>query len=120
MKEESIILTILGVSTVGYFMTAVFPGWIGITMMVIIFFCSGIVDPVITGYLHHHASSHIRATIDSIQSLIERAIMFFVGIGFGLISSRTSVLIGFLFLEAVSLLFLLFFAYKNSKPEISS
>ncbi|MDM5326413.1 MFS transporter [Neobacillus sp. CF12] len=107
-RAESIILFILGITTVCFFMTAIFPGIVGIIMILIIFFASGVIDPVVTGYLHHHGSSEIRATIESFQSLIESVITFTVGIGFGIISSSISVVSGFFFLGVVSCLFYLF------------
>lgn len=108
-KEETIILSVLGVTSAGFFITAVSPGMIGIGAIIVIFLSSGVVDPVITGYLHHQTSSEIRATVDSIQSLIKRAIMFAAGLGFGFISSRSSVISGFIFLGVVSLVFFLMF-----------
>jgi MFS family permease len=107
-RAETIILFILGITTVCFFMTAIFPGIVGIIMILIIFFASGVIDPVVTGYLHHHGSSEIRATIESFQSLIESVITFTVGIGFGIISSSISVVSGFFFLGVVSCLFYLF------------
>ncbi|MFS0777250.1 MFS transporter [Neobacillus sp. 3P2-tot-E-2] len=101
-KAQSIILFILGITTVGFFMTAIFPGVIGLFMIILIFLASGVIDPVVTGYLHHHGSSEIRATIESVQSLIESIITFTAGIGFGIISSSLSIVSGFIFLGAFS------------------
>jgi MFS family permease len=111
-KAQSIILFILGITTIGFFMTAIFPGTIGLIVIILIFLASGVIDPVVTGYLHHHGSSEIRATIESIQSLIESIITFTVGIGFGIISSSFSILSGFLFLGAIACLFFLYFLKK--------
>lgn len=104
-RAQTIILFILGITTVCFFLTAIFPGSVGLIMIIIIFLASGVIDPVVTGYLHHHGSSEIRATIESIQSLIENLLSFTVGIGFGIISSRFSILSGFIFLGAISCLF---------------
>lgn len=111
-KAQSIIHFILGITTIGFFMTAIFQGTIGSIMIIIIFLASGVIDPVVTGYLHHHGSSEIRATIESIQSLIESIIAFTVGIGFGIISSSFSILSGFLFLGVIACLFFLYFLKK--------
>lgn len=108
-KAESIILFILGITTVCFFMTAIFPGSVGLIMIIIVFLASGVIDPVVTGYLHHQGSSQIRATIESIQSLIESVITFTVGIGFGIISTSISIASGFIFLGAISFLFFFFF-----------
>lgn len=111
-KAQSIIHFILGIITICFFMTAIFPGTIGLIMIIIIFLASGVIDPVVTGYLHHHGSSEIRATIESIQSLIESIITFTVGIGFGIISSSFSILSGFIFLGAIACLFFICFLKK--------
>ncbi len=111
-KAQSIIHFILGISTIGFFMTAIFPGIIGIIMIIFIFLASGVIDPVVTGYLHHHGNSEIRATIESIQSLFESIITFTVGIGFGIISSSFSILSGFIFLGAISCLFFFYYLKK--------
>jgi MFS family permease len=112
-KAQPIILFILGITTVGFLMTAIFPGVIGLIMIILIFLASGVIDPVVTGYLHHHGSSEIRATIESFQSLIESFITFTVGIGFGIISSSLSIVSGFLFLGAISCLFFLLLFEKG-------
>jgi MFS family permease len=108
-KAQSIILFILGITTVCFFMTAIFPGVIGLFMIILIFLASGVIDPVVTGFLHHHGSSEIRATIESVQSLIESIITFTVGIGFGIISTSLSNVSGFIFLGAFSCVFFLYF-----------
>lgn len=108
-NAQSIILFILAITTVGFFMTAIFPGIIGLFMIILIFLASGVIDPVVTGYLHHHGSSEIRATIESVKSLVESIITFTVGIGFGIISSSFSIVSGFIFLGVFSCLFFLYF-----------
>ncbi|MFB3163410.1 MFS transporter [Neobacillus sp. 179-J 1A1 HS] len=112
-KAQSIILFILGITTVCFFMIAIFPGVIGLSMIILIFLASGVIDPVVTGFLHHNGSSEIRATIESVQSLIESIITFTVGIGFGMISSSFSILSGFLFLGVISCLFFFYFLEKG-------
>lgn len=111
-KTKTIILTVLGVTTAGFMLSAILPGWAGVGMLIFVFLASGVVEPVVTGYLHHNGSSEIRATIESFQSLIERGISFIVGIGFGLISSNISVIAGFSFLGAVIFIFFLLFLKK--------
>ncbi|MFJ5762046.1 MFS transporter [Neobacillus sp. NPDC093182] len=111
-KAQSIIHFILGITTIGFFLTAIFPGTIGLIMIILIFLASGVIDPVVTGYLHHHGVSEIRATIESIHSLIESIITFTVGIGFGIISSSFSILSGFIFLGAIACLFFFYFLKK--------
>jgi predicted lysophospholipase L1 biosynthesis ABC-type transport system permease subunit len=113
-REERILVFILGVTTVGFFTAGIFPGRIGIAAMVITFLVSGVVDPLVSGYLHHRTRSDIRATVDSFQSLGKRAIVLAVGIAFGYVSSVSDVAIGFVFLGMVCFLFLILFL-KNIK-----
>lgn len=113
-KHETIILSVLGTSAAGFCITAIFSGMAGIFMIIFIFLASGVVEPVVAGYLHHRGSSDIRATIESFQSLIEKGITFIVGVGFGVISTHTSIVVGFGFLGAVMCLLFLLFAKKNS------
>lgn len=108
-NAQSIILFVLAITTVGFFMTAFFSGIIGLFMIILIFLASGVIDPVVTGYLHHHGSSEIRATIESVQSLLESIITFTVGIGFGIISSSFSIVSGYIFLGVFSFMFFLYF-----------
>lgn len=112
-KAQSIILFILGITSAGFFITAIFPGIIGIITIILIFLASGVIDPVATGYLHHHGKSEIRATIESIQSLIKGIITFTVGIGFGIISSSFTILSGFIFLGAILCLFFCYLLKKG-------
>lgn len=107
-------ICILAVTSLGFFVAGVLPGPIGIVAIVIIFLASGVIDPLVSGYLHHRAMSDIRATVDSFQSLGKRAIVFVVGIGFGYVSSISDAAIGFVFLGAVCFLFLILFL-KNIK-----
>lgn len=108
-RAQTIILCILGITTICYFLIAIFPGDVGLIMIMIIFLASGVIDPVVMGYLHHHGSSEIRATIESFQALIESIITFTVGIGFGIMSTSFSILSGFIFLGVISCLFFLYF-----------
>ncbi|MFS0864657.1 MFS transporter [Fredinandcohnia sp. 179-A 10B2 NHS] len=110
-----IIIGVLFIITAGLFLTAMFPGPLGMIVIVIIFLASGVIDPVITGYVHHRTDSTIRATVESVQSLLERGITLSIGLGFGLIATRVSVTIGFAYLGAVSLAFLVWMLVKSNK-----
>ncbi len=106
VSEERLLALVLVVTAAGFAAAAIFPGIVGLAVICLIFFVSGLVDPVVSGYLHHHVSSDIRATVDSFQSLGKRAIVLMVGLGFGYIATWFSVATGFLFLSVICLLFL--------------
>lgn len=116
-REERILMIILAMTSVGFFAAGIFRGPIGIVAILIVFLISGVVDPLVSGYLHHRVNSDIRATVDSFQSLGKRAIMFAVGIGFGYVSSISGVAIGFVFLGTVCFLFLIQFLKSIKKLE---
>lgn len=105
MKEETIITSILGSCVLGFIIAAGFQNMVGIVAIIFIFIASGVVEPVILGYLHHNTKSEIRATVESIQSLIERTLSFIFGIGFGIISSKINIIAGFAFLGFITLIF---------------
>lgn len=104
--EKSILAFVLAICSIGFFITYLFPGPIGVAAIFMIFLVSGVVEPIITGYLHRHASSDIRATIDSFQSLCKKGIIFGIGLAFGYIASMSSVSTGFAFLGLVCSVFL--------------
>lgn len=110
-----IIIGVLSIITSGLFLTAMFPGPLGMIVIIVIFLASGVIDPVITGYLHHRTDSTIRATVESVQSLLERGITLSIGLGFGLIATKASVTIGFAYLGAISLAFLAWMLVKSKK-----
>lgn len=71
LNEETIILSVLGINAAGFFMTTIFAGWIGISFILIIFLVSGVVDPVVMGYLHHRGSFRNKS-YDQIDSIPNR------------------------------------------------
>ncbi|MFT4414315.1 MFS transporter [Fredinandcohnia humi] len=113
LKADTIVLLVLSMISVGFFMTAIFPGRIGVVVVICMFLASGVVEPVTVGYVHHRVSSSIRATVDSFQSLLERTISLFIGLGFGYIATKLSVVVGFAFLGAVSFLILGWYIVKS-------
>ncbi|MGE5580649.1 MAG: MFS transporter [Bacillota bacterium] len=70
------------------------PGATGITALAAVSAVYGLVEPAVSGYLHHRVGSQIRATVDSFQSLGLRGVSTAVGLGFSL-ASRTSISRGF-------------------------
>lgn len=71
--------------------------------MIVAFFASELITPVITGYLQHLADDKARATIDSVNSLLNQLSTIGVGVLFGYVIKRSSVFIGFLLIAAVVL-----------------
>ena len=107
-RYEIILTCLVSVSAVGY--TAVFLTrnafclipMIGVTVV------GGIAEPLISGYLHHHTESHIRATVESFSSLGLRVISIPIGLLFGYISTAHSIFAGFAVLGGICLAYLVF------------
>lgn len=76
---------------------------------------AGITEPLITGYLHHHTESHIRATVESFASLGLQFLSMPVGLAFGFVSTRYSIFHGFAVLAAVCGSYLLLLIPLNPK-----
>ena len=77
--------------------------------VVAISFVAGIVEPLITGYLHHSTDSNIRATVESFSSLGLRLISILIGLVFGYISTQFSIFAGFALLSAICLVYFILF-----------
>jgi len=80
-------------------------GYIGVTLtrsvfclvpMIAVFLAAGVVEPLVSGYLHHRAESHMRATAESFASLGLRLVSMPIGLIFGAVSTRLGVFAGFL------------------------
>jgi len=71
--------------------------------MVAVFLSAGVVEPLVSGYLHHRAESHMRATAESFASLGLRLVSMPLGLVFGAVSARFSIFAGFLPLAALCL-----------------
>jgi len=73
----------------------------GLTAISLIYIVSGILEPIVTGYLHHRIDSTMRATIDSFQYLGLRAIAAIIGLGFSYFSSRFDIFGGYGFIALI-------------------
>lgn len=85
--------------------------------MIAISLVAGIVEPLITGYLHHNTESYIRATVESFSSLGLRLISILIGLIFGYISTSFSLFAAFAYLGVICLLYLLFFLLAEKRQE---
>jgi len=57
---------------------------------------AGVVEPLVSGYLHHRTESEVRATTESFVSLGLRFVSMPVGLVFGYVSTQFSVFTGYL------------------------
>jgi len=113
LKEKVSYKSILGsfilVNAIGYIAIFFTRNLLCLIPIILISLLSGIIDPLISGYLHHRTESRIRATVESFSSLGLRTISIVIGLLFGIISSAYSLFTGFLMLGIICLLYLLLF-----------
>jgi len=103
---RALLTAVCAVFTACFFCLFIIRSTAGIIAAFVIYLMSGLVDPLVSGYLHHRADSAMRATLDSFRSLALRAAVTMVGLGFGYFSDRFEIFGGFAFLAAVCVLFL--------------
>ncbi len=97
------------VFTVGFLYLSVVKDYTSLGMIFLISIVSGIIEPIVTGYLHHRIDSSMRATIDSFQSLGSRAVLIVVGLGFGFFSSKFDIFGGYGFISFICGVFFVYF-----------
>ena len=108
-RYEHILTCLIAVNIVGYLAIFLARDLMCLAPMMLLFLVAGIVDPLVIGYLHHHAGSHIRATVESFSSLGLRMISAGAGMLFGYISSVYSIFAGFLVLGFICFGYLVLF-----------
>jgi len=75
---------------------------VGIVGIAIVCFAVALIDPVATGYLHHRADPTARATIESIEVMVQRVFTIGIGLVFGYLSTQYSIFTGFWMLGFVA------------------
>lgn len=106
------------VNIIGYIIMSFTMNVLCLLPMIFVSLTAGISEPLISGYLHHHTESHIRATVESISSLFLRLLSVLVGLIFGYISTKISLFGGFAFLSVVCLCYFIIFEIAiHSKKE---
>ena len=108
-RYEHILTCLIAVNIVGYLAIFLARDLMCLAPMMLLFLVAGIVDPLVIGYLHHNAESHIRATVESFSSLGLRMISAGAGMLFGYISSVYSIFAGFLVLGFICFGYLVLF-----------
>jgi len=95
-KYKSILSAILAVNALGYAAVFLTRNALCLIPMAVVSLAMGVADPLVAGYLHHRAESHIRATAESFMSLGLRLFSMPVGLLFGAVSARASIFAGYL------------------------
>ncbi|WP_426452752.1 MFS transporter [Paenibacillus sp. S-38] len=112
-----LLVSVTVVCAAGFGTAAVSRDSAGLAALLAVCLFSGMMEPLVTGYLHHRADSSMRATIDSFQSLGLNAVHILTGLGFGALASRTDVFGGYGFVALVCTAFLLWFLAASRRIE---
>jgi len=88
-------------------------GYSGMAAIGLICLASGVIEPLVSGYLHHRADSAMRATIGSFQSLGEHAAVSLIGLGFGYLSASFDIFGGYGFIGVVCGVYLVYLAFAS-------
>ncbi|ANE46957.1 MFS transporter [Paenibacillus swuensis] len=100
---RKLLFILLAVFTIGFAYVATCRDVAGLTAMLIICACSGVMEPLASGYLHHRIDSSKRATMDSFQSLGENVMSIVAGLGFGYYATKYDVFGGYGFVAFLCL-----------------
>jgi hypothetical protein len=97
-RYRSLLLGVTALFAVGFFYISVVKDYTSLMVIFLICLCSGIIEPITTGYLHHRIDSNIRATLDSFQSLGSNLVLIIMSVGFGFFSARLDIFGGYGFI----------------------
>ena len=112
---RAILTVLLAVNVLGYVAVFLTRNVLCLVPMAVISLTGGVVEPLVGGYLHHRAESHIRATTESFVSLALRFFSMPVGLVFGVVSARHTIFAGFLPLGILCLAWLVFFIPRSAR-----
>lgn len=113
---RSLLAVTTGVFSAGFLYLAAFRGFTTLGAILLIGLTSGLIDPLVSGYLHHRITdSAKRATLDSFQSLGLRAALMLTGLGFGAFCGRFDINAGYAFLSALCGVFLIYFLTASKR-----
>jgi len=112
LRHEVILMAVTCLTALAY-AAMTLSGAPGVIALVLVSALYGLVEPVVSGYLHHSVDSQIRATVDSFQSLGLRAVSALVGLGFGYVATRFSIFQGFGLMAILSAAYLVWFAVAS-------
>jgi predicted MFS family arabinose efflux permease len=117
-SQTSILLSIQVIFVIGFTYIALIHHFTSLLVIGVIFLASGVVVPIVTGYMHHQIRADMRATIDSFQSLGQYVAIMVIGLGFSYFTKDNDIFGGFGFIGGICMLYFIYFCFiswKNSK-----
>jgi len=115
ISYRTLISGVMFIFAVGMLYLSVVKGYTSLAVIFLIGTVSGIMEPLVTGYLHHRIDSSMRATIDSFRSLGLEAVLIIVGLGLGFFSSRYDIFGGYGFISLICFAFLVYFLVSSKQ-----
>ena len=104
-------------ATAGVIWAAFIQHAVGIIGIAIVGFAVAFIEPIAAGYLHHRADPAARATIESVEAMIQRVFTIGIGLAFGYLSTRFSIFAGFWMLGFVAVLACVIFSIFRIKSQ---
>lgn len=116
-KLTSILVPASFLCAFGIVLASIIQSIVGVLGLVLAISMAALTEPLVMGYLHHHADSEARATIESISSLVERIFSIVLGLFFGFVATNFGIISGFwligIFVSIIAVIFL--FVYRSRK-----
>ncbi len=101
----------------GILVSVIVQSIIGVFGLVVAISMAALINPLVMGYLHHHADDKARATIESISSLLERIFSIVLGLFFGFVATKINIIAGFwaigIFVILIAVIFTFVFHSKR-------
>lgn len=99
--------------TVGMLSIAILKNYAGVIPVIVLSALIGALNPLISGYLQHRAESHIRATLESFQSLVMRGTSIITGLIFGFFANKVSIFAAFGSIGVICVIYGVYFLTKR-------
>lgn len=100
----------------GFFGIALLKNYLMLLPIVVLGLWRGLLEPLLEGYINHKTESSVRATVESMVSMIMRVVSIVVGIIFSLFADR-DIFLGFLSLGVICIVYGMIHLYFHQKNE---
>lgn len=94
-KLTTILIAASFLCAMGIILATLVQSIVGAVGLVLAISMAALIEPLVMGYVHHHADSDARATIESLSSLAERIFSIILGLFFGFAATKYSIITGF-------------------------
>ncbi len=115
---KKIFIFLFGAVILSLFTMAFIKGAAGVAAIIIICAVEGLIEPLVSGYLHVRIPSPMRATMDSFQSFFQRIATIIIGIGFGWAAARISLFAAYGLVAALCGVYLMVFIAVSGKMKL--